>query len=110
MKRKVSFEEELYKRESINNLIIFSIYSLTKNGKDCTFENLVKRCFSLFPRTFSFSQFSKWPDARKLDRPLRTLRNKKLITGDPKTSFSLTQRGRQIALEIAKNFTQRKLL
>jgi hypothetical protein len=108
--KKAFFEEELYKRESINNLIIFAIYSLTKNGKECTFENLVKRCFFLFPKTFSFYKFSKWPDTRKLDRPLRTLRNKKLITGDPKTFFSLTKRGRQMALEIAKNFSQRKLL
>jgi len=108
--KKVSFEEELYKKESINNLIIFGVYSLTKNGQECSFENLVKRCYSFFPKAFSFSQFSKWPDARKLDRPLRTLRNKKLIIGDPKTSFSLTKKGKQMALETAKNFTQRKLL
>ena len=108
--KKVSLEEELYKKEPINNLIIFAIYSLTKNGKKCTFENLIQRCFSLFPQTFSFSQISQWPDARKLDRPLRTLRNKKLISGDPKTFFALTKKGKKIALEIAQTFTQKKLL
>jgi len=108
--KKVSFEEEMYKKVSINNLILFGIYSATQNGKDCTFEQLVKKCFTLFPKAFNFSRYPKWPDARKLDRPLRTLRNQKLITGDPKTSFSLTIAGRKIALEIAKTFTQRRLL
>ena len=108
--KKVSFEEEIYKNVSVNNLILFGIYSAAQNGKDCTFEQLVKKCFTLFPKAFNFSQYPNWPDARKLDRPLRTLRNQKLITGDPKTSFSLTKTGRKIALEIAKTFTQRKLL
>jgi len=110
MKKKVSFAEELYKKVSVNNLIIFGIYSINRNGKECTFEPLVKKCFTLFPKVFSFSRYSKWPDARKLDRPLRTLRNQKLISGDPKSSFTLTKRGRKIALEIAKAFTQKRLL
>ena len=103
------FEEELYKNKSINNLILFGLYSVIENKEKCTFERLVKECFTLFPKAFGFSQHPQWPDSRKLDRPLRSLRKERLILGDPKTSFSLTKSGKRIAIEIAKTFRQRKL-
>lgn len=94
------------KKESLNDLIIFSIYSA---GNRCSFEELVKECFDSFPEYFSFPKIKKWPDSRKLDRPLRTLRKKKLIIGSPKTSFKLTILGKKLAAEITKSFRQRRL-
>ena len=105
-----SFNGQIYEKLSINGLIIFGIHSLGSNGKKCTFERLVKKCFTLFPQVFSFAEYPELPDSRKLDRPLRTLRKRKLITGNPKTIFSLTKQGRQLALEIAKSLSQKKLL
>jgi len=102
-------DKELYKNLGINELILLGIYSIVNNGEKCTFERLIKECFTLFPKTFSFSKYSNWPDSRKLDRPLRALRQKKLIKGDPKTSFTLTKTGHKIAEEITKTFRQRKL-
>ena len=101
MKKKY-FEEEFYTNKSINNLILFSIYSVSGKKEKCSFEELIKECFNLFPKVFSFSSYPKWPDARKLDRPLRFLRKRKLITGNPKTYFSLTKAGKKIAVEIAE--------
>jgi len=106
---KKSFDKESYKNLGINELILLGIYSIVSNGEKCTFERLVKEGFNLFPEAFCFSQYPEWPDSRKLDRPLRTLRKRKLITGDPKTSFSLTKLGKTIALETSKTFRQRKL-
>ena len=103
---KKSFDQELYRRISLNELILFSIFS---TAEKCTFEELIKECFTLFPKSFSFLGISKWPDSRKLDRPLRTLRKRKLIRGNPKTFFSLTKYGKKIAGETAKTFRQRKL-
>ena len=74
---KASIEEGLYKRVSINNLILFGIYSVIDTKKKCSFGILTQKCFNLFPQIFFLSQCSKWPDTRKLDRPLRTLRRKK---------------------------------
>ncbi|PIR02629.1 MAG: hypothetical protein CO031_00560 [Candidatus Nealsonbacteria bacterium CG_4_9_14_0_2_um_filter_37_38] len=102
-------DEELYKKVRIFDLILFSINSVIENKEKCTIERLIKECFTLFPKAFGFLQYPQWPDSRKLDRPLRALRKIKLITGDPKTSFSLTKAGRKIAEETAKNFRQRKL-
>ena len=108
-KRVKSFDEELYKKAQITDLILFGINSVVENKEKCTFERLIKECFTLFPEAFGFSKYSQWPDSLKLDRRLRTLRKRKLITGDPKTSFSLTKLGTKIALETAKTFRQRKL-
>jgi hypothetical protein len=107
--KKTSLEEELYKNKSINNLILFAIYSVCAKKSKCTFEELIKECFTLFPKTFSLSRYPKWPDSRKLDRPLRSLRKRKLIIGNPKTTFSLTKNGKKIAEGVTETFRQRKL-
>jgi len=83
--------------QTINDLILFGIYSVNNNNEKCTFDRLIKECFTFNPKIICFSRYSKWPDARKLDRPLRELRNKKLISGNPKTSFVLTIEGKKIA-------------
>jgi len=85
------------------------LYSSTTTRK-CSFEKLVKECFNAFPEIFSLKNYPKWPDSRKLDRPLRTLRERGFIIGDPKTSFSLTTRGKKEAQEIVKVLRQKRLL
>ena len=109
-KKKISYNQGLAKKISINNLILIGIYSVMEKRKKCTFEALTNGCFSLFPESFGFSQYPKWPDVRKLDRPLRALRKMNLITGSSKTSFSLTTKGKKIVAELVKTFRQRKLL
>ena len=93
---------------SINDLILFVLYSLPNKGS--SFEKLTKECFNQFPQVFSLRNYPQLPDTRKLDRPLRTLRKRKLIKGDPQTFFSLTPRGKEEAQEIAKILRQKKLL
>jgi len=95
---------------SINDLILFCIHSIVLNNEECSFERLVKECFTLFPETLSFTRYPIWPDSRKLDRPLRALRNERMIIGDPKTIFMLTKDGEKKAEEIARSLRQGKLL
>jgi hypothetical protein len=106
---KKSFSPMLYRRAPLNGLILFGILSLAKKKHKATFEKIIKECFSLFPDVFCFSQYAQWPDARKLDRPLRDLRKKKLINGDPQAHFVLTKTGRRLAEEVAKSLGQREL-
>ena len=95
---------------SVNDLILFCIHSVVINSEQCSFERLIKECFTLFPETLMFPRYPIWPDARKLDRPLRALRNEKLIVGDPKTYFILTALGEEKALNVSKILRQGKLL
>lgn len=107
--KKTKFDAELYNKLGINGLILFSINSVIEGGKECTFELLIKECFTDFPQVFAFKSHPQWPDSRKLDRTLRSLRNQNLIIGDPKTYFNLTKAGKKVAEDINKNFQQRKL-
>lgn len=116
MPRKISkkllrFDQETYTQLGVNNLILFSLLSLKYEKLErITFEKLLERCFFLFPKVFQFGKIPQWPDARKLDRPLRLLRNQEFVKGDPSSSFSLTPRGEKRAREISKALLQKKLL
>ena len=95
---------------SVNDLILFCVHSVVLNNEQCNFERLVKECFTLFPEVLSFTRYPIWPDSRKLDRPLRALRNEGRIIGDPKTIFMLTKEGEERAIAVAKALRQGKLL
>jgi len=111
---KKSFQQRNYEKINILDLILLSIYLIKKKGETCTFEKLVAECFLNFPKTFSFSAYPQWPDSLKLDRPLRTLRQKGLIIGGVGGKYSpgeflLTKFGEKKAREIEKNLSKDKV-
>ena len=95
---------------SINDLLLFSIHSVISNNEQCSFDRLIKECFVLFPDAVKFSRYPIWPDSRKLDRPLRILRIEKLVVGNPKSFFKLTEAGIRRAALVEKTLRQGKLL
>jgi|SRR3989344_8807535 len=95
---------------TVNDLILFCVHSVIINNEQCSFERLVKECFTFFPETVRFLRYPVWPDSRKLDRPLRALRKDKMIIGDPKTYFILTKLGEERAMAVSKKLRQGKLL
>jgi len=95
---------------SVNDLILFCIYLIISGNEQCSFERLVKECFTSFPDILKFERYPIWPDSRKLDRPLRFLRTEGLIIGDSKTFFMLTKNGETKAAQISKSLRQGKLL
>ena len=101
-KDKTSYNEETYQGIQINYLVTFGIYSILAKREKCTFEKLVAECFYSFPKVFSLARYPQWPDSLKFDRPLRTLRERGLIVGNPKGLFSLTKFGGKIAKDTAK--------
>lgn len=102
------YEGNTYQSIQVQRLIVFSIYSITKNNEECTFERLVKECFTLFPRKFGFYRYPEWPDSLRLDRQLRTLRTKGWITGNAGSTFSLTRFGEKIAKDVEKVLLEEK--
>lgn len=93
------FNEQIYTNIPKSHLIVFGIYSVINKGEECTFERLIKECFTLFPKVFAMSRYPQWPDTLRFDRDLRTLRDRGLITGNPKISYSLTKFGEKLAKE-----------
>lgn len=101
------YKEEVYTAIKTQDLIVFGIYSVTKNGETCTFERLVAECFFNFPKVFGFARYPNWPDSLKFDRSLRTLRERGLIVGGAggkysPGEFSLTPFGENVARQVEK--------
>jgi hypothetical protein len=101
------FSPKIYVKLSLIELILLSIYLVTKKGEACTFERLVAECFINFPKVFSFKRYPKWPDASKLNRPLRTLREKGLIIGNARDIYSPNRFGESRAREILRKLGKR---
>lgn len=95
----IRFKEEIYINVPKSYLIVFGIYSVVSKKEECTFERLIKECFTLFPKVFGMSRYPQWPDTLKFDRDLRDLREQGLITGNPKISYFLTKFGEKLAKE-----------
>lgn len=87
---------------SIEEKLLISISSVLNKRKRCSFGEIVKQSFEMFPETFAVSQFPQWPDSLKLDRQLRKLREKGLITGSPLIYYSLTEFGKNVASHLKK--------
>ena len=101
--------KQVYKKVSINDLILVSLFHLETSGQKPSFEKLFKQCFDVFPAKFSLKAYPDLPDSRKLDRTLRSLRAMKMIRGSPRESFSLTAIGRKRASQTMNLFRQKKL-
>jgi hypothetical protein len=109
------FKEEVYMSINMQDLILFGIYSVLKNGEVCTFERLVAECFTKFPKVFAFKRYPNWPDALKFDRKLRTLREKGLIAGGVGGRYSpgelkLTPFGERKAKEVEDILSGKKII
>lgn len=99
---KKKYNEEIYTRLNIENLMLVGICFVSRKGDICTFERLVAECFSQFPKVFAFKRYTNWPDSLKFDRPLRKLREKGLIVGSTRDHFSLTEFGNLKAVKTEK--------
>lgn len=47
------FSSNLYRDISLDELVTYSIFILLEESKEATFENIVAKCFELFPEKFS---------------------------------------------------------
>jgi len=110
MKQQKKKTFEFLEKRTLHELILFCLFNIEDRKQAPTVERLVAECFTLFPKPFAMKGYPKWPDSRKLDRTLRSLRRKKLIKGDPKASFTLTEHGKKEVGEMLKEFRQKKLL
>lgn len=103
------FKKEFYQNIKINDLILYAIFSLLNKKEDCIIENIMKECFFFFPDSFSFSLYRQWPDIRKIDRPIRFLRQKGIIKKNNNNIFSFTKEGEKKIQELIKTFKQGRL-
>ena len=101
-----AWPEGIYIETKIGDLILVALSGFKKKIE---FEDLLEKCFSLFPKRFAFFNNTQWPDSRKLDRPLRSLREDGFVNGEPEEGFTITKKGSSIATQTLKLLRQGKL-
>ena len=100
MKRQ--FNESIYSSISLTKLTIFAIHEITNNSEECAYERVVKECFTLFPKRFSFQRYSEWPDGSRIKIEILRCRDNGYVTGNEKNGFQITLLGKRVAQEVLK--------
>lgn len=93
---------------TLEDLLLISIYSVFIKKKKCSYGTLVLEAFKKFPGDFSLDEYNFYPDSLKMDRPLRELREKGLISGSPITFYTLTNLGKTKAQKLLHHSEENK--
>ena len=88
----------LGRKVSLDDLLVVALLNLESEGAVLNFENLVARCYELFPERFSLRGYPQWPDSGVVNKSwLRARSDKHWIVGSVRQGFRLTPQGRRHA-------------
>jgi len=104
MKRQ--FDENIYTSISLTKLNIFAISEIANNGEECAYERVVKECFTLFPKRFSFQRYPEWPDGTRVKIEILRCRDNGWVAGNEKNGFQITLLGKRVAQEVLKELQE----
>ncbi len=104
MKRQ--FDENIYTSVSLTKLTIFAIHEIANNGEECAYERIVKECFTIFPKRFSFQRYPEWPDGTRVKIEILRCRDKGWVAGNEKNGFQITLLGKRVAHEVLRELQE----
>lgn len=99
------FTPELYRKISLNELVMYAVYAIAETKKEINSEDIVAACFLLFPERFSLRGYPQWPDSTVVNKRWLDCRSRRYITGSTAHGFSLTPEGLQVAERTANALT-----
>jgi len=97
------FDPNFYSKITLNDLVVYSIYYLHKQGSEITSEDIISACFVLFPKRFSLRKYPQWPDAGNVSRRWSDCKSKGYLRGNAVEGFQLTARGIKRAEKVEKS-------
>lgn len=103
---KKQFDERIYSSISLTKLTILAINEIVSNGEECAYERVVKECFALFPKRFSFQRYPEWPDGTRVKIEILRCRDNGWVTGNEKNGFQITLLGKRAAQEVLKELQE----
>jgi len=60
------FPDDTYQNLTIDDLILYALFSLEEKGVEGRFENIVAEGFEMFPKKFYLHGYPEYPDARRV--------------------------------------------
>lgn len=97
------FDPAMYSKVTLNDLVVYSIYYLHRQGSAITSEDIISACFTLFPKRFSLRKYPHWPDAGIVSRRWGDCKSKGYLRGNAIEGFELTARGLKRAEKVEKS-------
>jgi len=97
------FDPDIYSKVILNDLVVYSIYYLHKQGSEITSEDIVSACFVLFPKRFSMRKYPQYPDSGIVSRRWSDCKSKGYLKGNATKGFQITARGIRRAKKVEKS-------
>ena len=96
------FDPTNYTKVVLNDLVVYSVYYLHKQGHETMSEDIVSACFVLFPRRFSLRKYPQYPDSGIVSRRWGDCKRKGYLRGNAVKGFQITARGIKRAEKVEK--------
>jgi len=96
------FDPNTYVRITLNDLVVYAMYHLHRQGRELASEDILAACFTLFPKRFSLQKYPHWPDAAVVNRRRGDCKHKGWLRGSASQGFKLTAKGLKQAEKVAK--------
>ncbi|HKY53640.1 MAG TPA: hypothetical protein VJM08_05000 [Anaerolineales bacterium] len=103
------FDLSVYSKITLNDLVMYSLYTLHKQGSEITPEDAISACFILFPKRFSLRKYPQWPDSAVVRRRWSDCKSKGYLRGSDVKGFKLTAKGIKRAEKLEKSLGSVKL-
>jgi len=96
------FDPDNYTKVILNDLVVYSVYYLNKQGSEITSEDIVSACYVLFPKRFSMRKYPQYPDSGIVSRRWSDCKSKGYLKGNATKGFQITARGIKRAEKVEK--------
>jgi hypothetical protein len=97
------FDPEIYTKVILNDLVVYSVYYLYKQGSEITSEDIISACYVLFPKRFSMRKYPQYPDSGIVSRRWSDCKSKGYLKGNATKGFEITARGIKRAEKVEKS-------
>lgn len=97
-----NFDPNIYTKIILNDLVVYSVYYLHKQGLEITSEDIISACFVLFPKRFSMRKYPQYPDSGIVSRRWSDCKSKGYLKGNATKGFQITARGIKRAEKVEK--------
>jgi hypothetical protein len=98
-----TFDPDTYAKVTLNDLVVYSVYYLHRQGSEITSEDIISACFLLFPRRFALRKYPHWPDSAIVSRHRSLCKSKGYLRGSASTGFQITAKGIKRAQKVEKS-------
>ena len=97
-----NFDPSIYTKIILNDLVVYSVYYLHKQGSEITSEDIISACYVLFPKRFSMRKYPQYPDSGIVSRRWSDCKSKGYLKGNATSGFQITARGIKRAEKVEK--------